>query len=165
MSSVSCRKLQQLDQIQQQHQQQQQQAPQSQQQGQEPILPAVLEFPETHQEAFLRHVIAELDVNAPNFKLAPVYILYLCARYRASTHYRPDLQPTERAHKLTVFLHHVANLIHQVVQEQYLDAKILSFWMANSSEFLHFLKSDRHISAFSVQAQEVLAESVQTAFR
>lgn len=37
--------------------------------------------------------------------------------------------------------------------------------MANSSEFLHFLKSDRHISAFSVQAQEVLAESVQTAFR
>lgn len=37
--------------------------------------------------------------------------------------------------------------------------------MANSSEFLHFLKSDRHISAFSVQAQEVLAEAVQTAFR
>jgi len=30
---------------------------------------------------------------------------------------------------------------------------------------LHFLKSDRHISAFSVQAQEVLAEAVQTAFR
>ena len=50
------------------------------QQGQEPILPAVLEFPETHQENFLRHVITELDVNAPNFKLAPVYSLYLCAR-------------------------------------------------------------------------------------
>ncbi|XP_021692991.1 afadin isoform X6 [Aedes aegypti] len=133
--------------------------------GQEPILPAVLEFPEQHQEAFLQAVISELDVNSPNFKLAPVYTLYLCARYRASTHYRPDLQPTERAHKLTVFLHHVANLIQNVVQEQYTDAKILSFWMANSSEFLHFLKSDRHISAFSVQAQEVLAESVQTAFR
>ena len=50
------------------------------QQGQEPILPAVLEFPETHQELFLRHIIAELDVNAPHFKLAPVYSLYLCAR-------------------------------------------------------------------------------------
>lgn len=86
-------------------------------------------------------------------------------RYRASTHYRPDLQPTERAHKLTVFLHHVANLIHSVIQEKYNDPKILSFWMANSSEFLHFLKSDRHISAFSVQAQEVLAECVQTAFQ
>ena len=85
-------------------------------------------------------------------------------RYRASTHYRPDLQPTERAHKLTVFLHHVANLIHNVIQDQHMDPKILSFWMANSSEFLHFLKSDRHISAFSVQAQELLAECVQTAF-
>lgn len=85
-------------------------------------------------------------------------------RYRASTHYRPDLQPTERAHKLTVFLHHVANLILNVVQERHQDPRVLSFWMANSSEFYHFLKSDRHISAFSVQAQEVLTESVQIAF-
>ncbi|XP_055378008.1 afadin isoform X4 [Condylostylus longicornis] len=135
------------------------------QQGQEPILPAVLEFPETHQENFLRQVITELDVNAPNFKLSPVYTLYLCARYRASTHYRPELQPTERAHKLTIFLHHVANLIYSIIQDQYNDPRVLAFWMANSSEFLHFLKSDRHISAFSVQAQEVLAESVQSAFR
>lgn len=133
--------------------------------GQEPILPAVLEFPETHQDLFLSHVISELDVNQPNFKLAPVYTLYLCARYRASTHYRPELQPTERAHKLTAFLHHVANLIYNIIQDQYQDPKMLSFWMANASEFLHFLKSDRHISAFSVQAQEVLAESVQMAFR
>lgn len=87
------------------------------------------------------------------------------SRYRASTHYRPDLQPTERAHKLTVFLHHVASMIYDVIQEQNQDPKVLSFWMANCSEFLHFLKSDRHISAFSVQAQEVLAESVQVAFR
>jgi len=50
-------------------------------QGQEPILPAVLEFPETHQELFLRHIISELDVNVPHFKLAPVYSLYLCARW------------------------------------------------------------------------------------
>lgn len=85
-------------------------------------------------------------------------------RYRASTHYRPDLQPTERAHKLTVFLHHVANMILEVIQERNQDQKILSFWMANSSEFYHFLKSDRHISAFSVQAQEVLTEAVQAAF-
>lgn len=48
--------------------------------GQEPILPAVLEFPETQQETFLTQVISELDVNVPNFKLAPVYTLYLCAR-------------------------------------------------------------------------------------
>lgn len=74
------------------------------------------------------------------------------------------MQPTERAHKLTVFLHHVANLVLEVIQERNQDPRVLSFWMANSSEFYHFLKSDRHISAFSVQAQEVLTESVQTAF-
>lgn len=51
-----------------------------------------------------------------------------------------------------------------VVQDPSQDPRILAFWMANSSEFYHFLKSDRHISAFSVQAQEVLTESVQTAF-
>lgn len=48
--------------------------------GQEPILPAVLEFPETYQEQFLRQVITELDVNVPSIKLAPAYTLYLCAR-------------------------------------------------------------------------------------
>uniref|UniRef100_A0A6M2DRG4 Putative actin filament-binding protein afadin n=1 Tax=Xenopsylla cheopis TaxID=163159 RepID=A0A6M2DRG4_XENCH len=133
--------------------------------GQELILPAVLEFPEPPQDIFLRHVITELDVNIPTFKLAPVYTLYLCARYRASTHYRPELQPTERANKLTILLHQIANIIHDVIKERYKDAKSLSFWMANSSEFLHFLKSDRHISAFSIQAQEVLAECVQSAFR
>ncbi|CAG2054200.1 unnamed protein product, partial [Timema podura] len=37
--------------------------------------------------------------------------------------------------------------------------------MANSSELLHFLKSDRHISAFSLDAQDILSECVQIAFR
>lgn len=92
------------------------------------------------------------------------YCHFSCFRYRASTHYRPDLQPTERAHKLTVFLHHVANMIYEVIQEPNQDRRVLSFWMANGSEFYHFLKSDRHISAFSVQAQDVLNECVQTAF-
>lgn len=90
---------------------------------------------------------------------------FFCSfRYRASTHYRPDLQPTERAHKLTLFLHHVADLILRVVQRCSQDPRVLCFWMANSSEFYHFLKSDRHISAFSVQAQDVLTDSIQTAF-
>ena len=30
-------------------------------------------------------------------------------------------------------------------------APTLGFWMANASELLHFLKSDRHITAFSLQ--------------
>ena len=37
--------------------------------------------------------------------------------------------------------------------------------MANSSELLHFLKSDRHITAFSLRAQDILAETVHNAFK
>nr|XP_032511319.1 uncharacterized protein LOC116765828 isoform X2 [Danaus plexippus plexippus] len=132
--------------------------------GQEPILPAVLEFPEAGQAQFLAAVITRLDPHAPAFKLAPVYTLYLCARYRASTHYRPELTPTERAHKLTAFLHHVATLIHATVQERCADSAAQAFWMANASELLHFLKCDRHISSFSTQAQELLPNTVQNAF-
>ena len=32
-------------------------------------------------------------------------------------------------------------------------APTLGFWMANASELLHFLKSDRHITAFSLQVE------------
>lgn len=50
--------------------------------GQDPILPAVLEFPETQQEQCLARVITLLDpTTQPTFKLAPAYTLYLCARY------------------------------------------------------------------------------------
>lgn len=52
-----------------------------------------------------------------------------------------------------------------VPQERYSEAESLAFWMANASELLHFLKSDRHISAFSLDAQDILAETVQMAFR
>lgn len=37
--------------------------------------------------------------------------------------------------------------------------------MANASELLHFLKQDRHVCAYTLDAQDLLAESVQLAFR
>lgn len=111
--------------------------------GQDPILPAVLEFPEEPQEQFLARVVTHLDVSTPTFRLAPAYTLYLCARYRASTHYRPELTPTERAHKLTLLLQHAAALIRRAVQDRSTDSVSQGFWLANASELLHFLKSDR----------------------
>ncbi|KAI4465248.1 afadin [Holotrichia oblita] len=133
--------------------------------GQDPILPAVLEFPEDPQELFLARAITHLDVTTPTFRLAPAYTLYLCARYRASTHYRPELTPTERAQKLTLLLQHAAKLIRHTVQDRSTESVSQAFWLANASELLHFLKSDRHVSAFSLQAQDTLADSVQLAFR
>lgn len=46
-----------------------------------------------------------------------------------------------------------------------MEAGSLAFWMANSSELLHFLKQDRHLSPFCLDAQDILAECVQLAFR
>ena len=92
---------------------------QPQPRGTDPILPAVLEFLEETEEAFLHAVITDVEPSAPQFKLAPTYTLYLAARYRASTHYRPELQPTERAHKLTIMLANVATMIQRVIQVEY----------------------------------------------
>lgn len=50
-------------------------------------------------------------------------------------------------------------------KDRYHDASALAFWLANTSELLHFLKQDRHLSAYTLDAQDLLAESVQLAFR
>ncbi|CAH0775210.1 unnamed protein product [Bemisia tabaci] len=133
--------------------------------GSDAILPAVLEIREETEEALLHALITYFEPTSPNFILAPAYTLYLVARFRASTHYRPELTPTERAHKLTLMLAKVAAMIHNIIQEQYCDVKSLALWLANSSELLHFLKMDRHISAFSLEAQDTLSDAVQISFR
>ncbi|XP_053594728.1 afadin isoform X2 [Microplitis demolitor] len=132
--------------------------------GTDPILPAVLEFLEETEDTFLHAVITDVEPSSLQFKLAPTYTLYLAARYRASTHYRSELQPTERAHRLTIMLANVATRIQRVIQERYMDAPSLALWLSNGSEFLHFLKNDRHIGAFSTRAQDILVDAVQTAF-
>ncbi|XP_054007820.1 afadin isoform X7 [Hylaeus anthracinus] len=132
--------------------------------GTDPILPAVLEFLEETEETFFHAVITDVEPSAPQFKLAPTYTLYLAARYRASTHYRPELQPTERAHRLTVMLANVAGMIQRVIQERYMDASSLALWLANGSELLHMLKNDRHVGAFSTRAQDILTEAVHATF-
>lgn len=87
--------------------------------GTDPILPAVLEIREETEEALLHALITDLDPVGLGFKLAPAYTLYLMARYRASTHYRPELTPTERAHRLTLILAKVAAIIHSFIQVSY----------------------------------------------
>ncbi|XP_054718595.1 afadin-like isoform X2 [Uloborus diversus] len=136
-----------------------------QKRGNDPILPAVLEFWEEGEDAFLAAAITQLDPSQVQFKLSPTYALYMAARYRASTHFRPETTPNDRAHRLTALMNNVAAVMHQVIQDRYREANALAFWLANTSELLHFLKQDRHLSAYTLDAQDLLAESVQLAFR
>ena len=50
-------------------------------------------------------------MNAVQFKLAPTYTIYMATRFRASTHYRPELIPEERAIRLTAMLDAVSDCI------------------------------------------------------
>lgn len=130
----------------------------------DPILPAILELWEEGENVFLNMIITRLDPSKVKFKLAPTYTLYMATRYRASTHFK-KISPEERAHRLTAFTNQVAAMIHQVIQDPYRDPGTLAFWLANSSELLHFLKQDRHLSPYTLDAQDYLAESVQQAFK
>ena len=133
--------------------------------GNENILPAVLEFREESEEAFFDTITVGLDTGKVQFKLAPTYTIYMGTRFRASTHYRPELTPEERAVRLTAMPNHVAKRLNDTVSLNQHDAARLAFWMANSSELLHFLKSDRHITSFSLQAQDILADTVHLSFK
>ncbi|OQV23477.1 Afadin [Hypsibius exemplaris] len=129
-----------------------------------PILPATLEFREDREDAFLVGVIINPNPVGVNFKLAPTYILYMAARYRGSTNFRPEVVPMERAHLLSKFLRKIATIFSRVVGDNQDHAEYLCFWLANSSELLHLLKLDRHMSMYGTDAHDILSDCVHLAF-
>lgn len=128
------------------------------------ILPATLEFREEREDAFLISVIAQQNPNSINFKLSPTYVLYMAARYRASTNFRPEIIPQERAHLLAKFLKKIAAIFLRVVEDNHTDSELLAFWLANASELLHLLKLDRHMSPYGTDAHDMLADCIHLAF-
>ena len=72
----------------------------------DPKLRATMFFPPVIQILLFGFAVS-LDVNNVQFKLAPTYTLYMATRFRASTHYRPELVPEERAVRLTEMLNQV----------------------------------------------------------
>ncbi|XP_052088291.1 afadin-like isoform X6 [Mytilus californianus] len=131
---------------------------------QEDALPAVLEFREDKEDGFLRSVILEINSSGTQFKLAPTYTSYMAVRYCISGGYRPDMSPHDRAHRVTGLVNKISHLVHQAVQNNRDNPVALALWMANASEILNFFKQDHDIHPFSLEAQEILAESVQLAF-
>ncbi|XP_022089801.1 afadin-like isoform X2 [Acanthaster planci] len=129
------------------------------------VLPATLEFKEAAEDKFLTTFIRDVNGASIYFKLAPTYTLYLGCRFRLSKLYRPEMGPTERAQRLTAFLNKTADLIDRTVAEHHQIAGVLAFWLANASEFLHFIKEDQDLSSISQDAQDILQECIQQIFR
>ena len=132
--------------------------------GGDNILPAILEVWEEIEPLFLNLLITRADPNAIQFKLAITYTLYMVTRFRASTYFKPEIVPNQRATLLIGFCIRYAKLIHKEIGERQRAQAHLAFWLANSSELLHFLKNDRHLAAFTLESQEILADAVQYAF-
>ncbi|XP_062618363.1 afadin-like, partial [Saccostrea cucullata] len=128
------------------------------------LLPAVLVFREDKEDHFFANVVLDSATAGLWFKLAPTYTIYMAVRFSLSNGYRPDLSPQDKPLKITYLVIKIANLTHQAIHSNQDNIAALAFWMANSSEILHFFKQDHDIHPFSQDAQEMLAESVQMAF-
>lgn len=128
-------------------------------------LPARLEFRESGEDAFFAAVVSEVNGDRVHFKLAPTYTLYMCCRYRISPAYREELSKLQRGDRLSVTVQKIANMVRSTVEENSQLPSSLAFWMANSSELLHFLKQDIDVSPYLKDSYQVLAQSVQLAFR
>ncbi|XP_072542147.1 afadin isoform X15 [Salminus brasiliensis] len=140
--------------------------------GPELTLPASIEFRENSEDAFLSAIINYTNSSTVHFKLSPTYVLYMTCRYVMSSHYRPDISPSERTHKVIAIVNKMVSMMEGVIQEiaegdqkQKNIAGALAFWMANASELLNFIKQDKDLSRITLDAQDVLAHLVQMAFK
>uniref|UniRef100_A0A8C7URH4 Afadin n=1 Tax=Oncorhynchus mykiss TaxID=8022 RepID=A0A8C7URH4_ONCMY len=117
------------------------------------------------EDTFLTAIINYTNSSTVHFKLSPTYVLYMTCRYVMSSHYRPDIGPSERTHKVIAIVNKMVSMMEGVIQKQKNIAGALAFWMANASELLNFIKQDKDLSRITLDAQDVLAHLVQMAFK
>ncbi|XP_041354927.1 afadin-like [Gigantopelta aegis] len=129
------------------------------------LLPASLEFRNNEESPLLPSVILNVNSRAVQFKLAPTYSLYMGMRHCLVQAKHPELSAQHRAQRAGDFISRMSKMVQQAIQENHNDPTTLAFWMANSSEVLHFIKQDRDLQSVSMEWQEVLAEAVQMAFQ
>uniref|UniRef100_A0A8C5D536 Afadin, adherens junction formation factor a n=1 Tax=Gadus morhua TaxID=8049 RepID=A0A8C5D536_GADMO len=119
------------------------------------------------EDAFLSAIINYTNSSTVHFKLSPTYVLYMACRYVLAPHYRPDLSPSERSHKVIAIVNKMVSMMEGVIQvgKQKNIAGALAFWMANASELLNFAKQDKDLSRITLDGQDILAHLVQMAFK
>lgn len=129
------------------------------------ILPALIQVREEVEDIFLNHVITHINPANVVHRLAPTYVLYMVSRYRASTLFHPELQAPSRAELFVPFTRKIASMIRATIEMHQDNSLYMAFWLANSSDLNHFYKQDKHLSHFTLDAQEILCDSVRASFR
>ena len=127
-------------------------------------IPGLIEFNDADEDTLIMHISNTTQLIS-QFKLAPVYTLYMMLRYRLSHKYCGNsIQFNDKLNLCLPLIHKMVNMIREAINLNHLNKTILPYWLANSSEFLYFLKQDIHLSQISYDAQELLADCVRTAF-
>ncbi len=132
-------------------------------------IPGLVEFHEDTEDALLLH-LSNTNPQTCQFKLAPVYTMYMMLRYVLSKKYQANsgkqlTTSNEKLEKTIVVVHKIVGIVRDLVDKNRFNKVLLAFWLANGSELLFFIKQDMHLNQVNYDAQEMLADCIQIMFR
>ncbi|UJR35275.1 hypothetical protein I4U23_028039 [Adineta vaga] len=129
------------------------------------VLPGLLEVPTETENRFLHAVFENYPLNNIQFRLSPVYAIYMTLRHRLSPYGKPNFPLVQKQENIISLLYRIEDMISKKIEECHEHGGYLAYWIANTSELLYFIKQDRDISKISHDVQDRLAECVQRLFR
>ncbi|CAF2382178.1 unnamed protein product [Rotaria sp. Silwood2] len=129
------------------------------------VLPGLLEVPSETETRFLHAVFENYPLTNIQFRLSPVYTLYMTLRHRLSPYGKPNFPLVQKQENIISLLYRIEDMINKKIEECHEHGGYLAYWIANTSELLYFIKQDRDISKISHDIQDRLAECVQRLFR
>ncbi|CAF3795794.1 unnamed protein product [Rotaria magnacalcarata] len=129
------------------------------------VLPGLLEVPAETENRFLHAIFDNYPLTNIQFRLSPVYTLYMTLRHRLSPYGKPNFPLVQKQENIISLLYRIEDMINTKIEECHEHGGYLAYWIANTSELLYFIKQDRDISKISHDIQDRLAECVQRLFR
>ena len=117
-------------------------------------LPASLSFNQDTEESLIIQILS-VHASALHFKLSPAYSIYLIQRHLVEAN-RSNMLPS---------LFYITDLLEHTIQLNSSSMSELSFWMANTSELLNFIRQDQDLVPLTTEIQDRFAKTVQSSFR
>jgi afadin len=116
---------------------------------QEWVTPLSLSFHQTKQQLLLKKMIMELNMYQLQFKLGPAYGLYMVAKHLYASESQSGSSASERKKTVITGLKSISSHLKRTVKENRTDVGALAFWLANTTELLHFLRQDYQLGLLS----------------
>ncbi|XP_072546446.1 afadin [Salminus brasiliensis] len=128
-------------------------------------LPLSIKLGEKKEEAFLLAVVDYTNSSTVHFKLSPAYAFYLASRFMLTQSEEKNKTPKKAAQRISSIVNKIVRLMDNAIQKQKSITVALTFWMANASEFLNFIRQDTNLAAITIHSHSALAQLVEKAFK